>query len=140
MVALSKRWSEPEGQYRKWYKDGSNQRFGEFELGNVGWSLVEPGLWVANMIAQTGYGKAGRRPHASEEEDPGPSPIRYNALRTCLGKVAESARSKGSTIHAPRIGCKLSGGSWSQVEPLIQETMGDLPVFIYDLPGSSFNP
>ena len=132
VLALSKRWSEPEGQYRKWYKDGSNQRFGEFELGNVGWSLVEPGLWVANMIAQVGYGKAGSLRHISDE-DPGPSPLRYNSLRTCLGKVAESARSKGSTIHAPRIGCGLAGGKWDLVEPIIQEMMGDLPVYIYDL-------
>ena len=132
MLALSKRWTEPEGQYRKWYKDGHNTRSGDFALGNVGWALVGPGLWVANMIAQVGYGKSGSLQHVTEE-DPGPSPIRYDALRACLVKVAESARSKGSTIHAPRIGCGLSGGKWDQVEPLIQETMVDLPVFIYDL-------
>jgi O-acetyl-ADP-ribose deacetylase (regulator of RNase III) len=132
VVALSKRWTDPEGQYRKWYRDGHNPRFGDFALGNVGWAMVEPGLWVANMIAQVGYGRTGSLQHAVEG-NPGPSPIRYDALRTCLGKVAESARSKGSTIHAPRIGCGLAGGKWDQVEPLIQETMGDLPVFIYDL-------
>jgi O-acetyl-ADP-ribose deacetylase (regulator of RNase III) len=138
VLALSKRWTQPEGQYRKWYKDKHNPMYGDFSLGNVGWSLVGPGLWVANMIAQVGYGKTGSLQHIVEE-DPGPSPIRYDALRTCLTKVAERARSHGSTIHAPRIGCNLSGGSWSRVEPLIQETMRDLQVFIYDFTGGIFN-
>lgn len=133
VVALSKRWTDPEGQYRKWYRDKTHPRFGDFALGNVGWVLVEPGLWVANMIAQVGYGRSGGQQHKTDDEADLP-PIRYDALRTCLTKVAESATSKGSTIHAPRIGCGLAGSSWGQVEPLIQETMRDLQVFIYDLP------
>ena len=133
VVALSRRWTAPEGQYRKWYRDKTHPLSGEFALGNVGWAMVEPGLWVANMIAQTGYGKSGRNQHKTEEEADLP-PIRYEALLRCLIKVAESARSKGSTIHAPRIGCGLAGGSWDQIEPLIQETMPDLQVYIYDLP------
>jgi O-acetyl-ADP-ribose deacetylase (regulator of RNase III) len=132
VLAISKRWSEPEGQYRKWHREGKHQLFGDFALGNVGWCLVEPGLWVANMIAQTGYGSSGKLQHQSEDES-GLPPIRYDALRICLTKVAESAKSKGSTIHAPRIGCGLAGGTWGQVEPLIQDTMRDLQVYIYDL-------
>lgn len=132
VLALSKRWSEPEGQYRKWHRDRKHPRFGDFILGNVGFALVEPGLWVANMIAQVGYGKSGSLQHVVEE-DPGPSPLRYEALRTCLIKVAETARARSSTIHAPRIGCGLAGGKWDLVEPIIQETMGGLPVYIYDL-------
>jgi hypothetical protein len=101
------------------------------------------------MIAQTGYGRSGDQQHKTEDEaeegaegaeDEELPPIRYDALRTCLTKVAEKAISLGSTIHAPRIGCALSGGSWSRVEPLIQETMPDLQVFIYDFPGGTFNP
>lgn len=134
VLALSKRWSEPERQYRKWFRDGDSQRFEVFALGNVGWAMVEPGLWVANMIAQTGYGKSGSHQHKTEEEEADLPPIRYEALRTCLFKVAESARIKGSTIHAPRIGCGLAGGSWDKIEPLIQETMPDLQIYIYDLP------
>lgn len=132
VLAISKRWTAPEGQYRKWYREKKHQIFGDFALGNVGWCLVEPGIWVANMIAQTGYGKSGKLPHQSDDKPELP-PIRYDALRTCLTKVADSAKSKGSTIHAPRIGCGLAGGTWDQVEPLIQETMRDLKVYIYDL-------
>lgn len=131
VLALSKRWTDPEGQYRKWYRDRTHPLFGNFTLGSVGWSMVEPGLWVANMIAQTGYGRSGDQQHKTDDKAELP-PIRYDALRTCLTKVAESATSKGSTIHAPRIGCGLAGGKWNQVEPLIQETMRDLQVFVYD--------
>lgn len=138
VLALSKRWTDPESQYRKWYRDKTHTLFGSFELGNVGWAGVEPGFWVANMIAQTGYGHSGAQQHKEEDDDL--PPIRYDALRTCLTKVAEVANLTESTIHAPRIGCSLSGGSWGRVEPLIQEAMHDLQVFIYDFPGGSFNP
>jgi O-acetyl-ADP-ribose deacetylase (regulator of RNase III) len=133
VVALSKRWPEPEVQYRKWYRDRTHPRFGDFALGNVGLSMVEPGLWVANMIAQVGYGRSGNLQHRPVDQA-GLPPIRLDALKTCLIKVAASARSNRSTIHAPRIGCGLAGSSWSKIEPLIQETMTDLQVFIYDLP------
>jgi O-acetyl-ADP-ribose deacetylase (regulator of RNase III) len=132
VLALSRRWTDPEGQYRKWYRDKTHPLFGDFALGNVGWSLVEPGLWVANMIAQAGYGRLGDQQHKTNDEADAP-PIRYDSLQTCLAKVSETAKSKGSSIHAPRIGTGLAGGSWAKIEPLIQETMRDLPVFIYDL-------
>lgn len=133
VVALSRRWTAPECQYRLWFVDKTHHRYGDFALGNVGWARVEPGLWVANMIAQAGYGKFGKAQHKTDEEADLP-PIRYTALRSCLVKVAEVARLTGSTIHAPRIGCGLAGSSWDQIEPLIQETMSDLQVSIYDLP------
>lgn len=132
VVALSKRWAGPEGQYRKWYQDRTHPTYGTFALGNVGWSMVESELWVANMIAQVGYGRSGELQHKTKDEG-GLPPIQYDALRTCLAKVSEVARSERSTIHAPRIGCGLAGGSWAMVEPLIQETMGGLQVFIYDM-------
>lgn len=131
VVALSKRWTDPEGQYRKWYRDRTHPRFGDFALGNVGWAMVEPGLWVANMIAQVGYGKAGSLQHRSEEDSDAP-PIRYDALRTCLVKVAETAKLKGSTIHAPRIGTGLAMGDWGIIEPMIDETFQGLEVYIYE--------
>jgi O-acetyl-ADP-ribose deacetylase (regulator of RNase III) len=47
VVAISKRWPEPEQKYREWYKSGEN-----FELGNVQFVQVEDNLWVANLIGQ----------------------------------------------------------------------------------------
>ena len=132
VLALSRRWPEPERQYREWYRSSAY-----FALGNVGWAKVEPELWVANMIAQAGYGSSGVEEHDTGEGSP---PIRYEALRSCLVKVAKDAREMGASIHAPRIGCDLAGGSWAKVEALIQETMGDLQVYVYDFPGGRFNP
>src|SRR5262245_2849542 len=105
VVAVSKRWKEPEADYRAWHKSG---RAGGFELGAVQFVQVEPYIWVANMIGQRGM-KAGS----------GGPPIRYDAVGSCLAKVAEKARELGASVHMPRIGCGLAGGKWSEIEPLI---------------------
>jgi hypothetical protein len=47
---------------------------------------------------------------------------------------------QGASVHMPRIGCNLAGGSWGMVEPIIERTLGHAKVFVYDFPGSSFNP
>jgi hypothetical protein len=33
----------------------------------------------------------------------------------------------------PRIGCGLAGGTWEEVEPVVERTCGDLEVHVYDL-------
>lgn len=118
VLAVSKRWSEPEKSYRKWYRTGS-----DFGLGVVQFVQVKPDLWVANMIGQEGVGWGSKGP-----------PIRYKALEECLVKVAEKAKELGASVHAPRIGCALAGGRWSLVEPIIKSTLCDkgIPVHIYD--------
>ncbi len=124
VLALSKRWPDPEFNYRAWYR-GLHDRVtckNPFRLGNVQPVQVEDDIWVINMIAQNGYGqKKG-------------IPLRYDALEKCLAKVAEDARVAGASIHMPRIGCGLAGGKWEQVEEIIQRTMGDLDVFVYTFP------
>jgi DNA-binding CsgD family transcriptional regulator len=59
VVALSRRWTKPEALYRFWY-----QHRGEhpFDLGRIQLVTIEPGLWVANMIAQRGVGRADNVP------------------------------------------------------------------------------
>jgi len=39
-----------------------------------------------------------------------------------------------ASVHMPRIGCGLAGGTWDQFQPLIEETLlaANIPVFIYD--------
>jgi len=118
VVALSRRWSEPERTYRERHRAVGSV------LGTVQVVEVEPGLWVANMVAQHGIGHGwGRRP-----------PIRYDALRQCLEQVAGTARDLGATIVGPRFGAGLAGGDWAQVEAIIEETCAEVPVTIYDLP------
>lgn len=47
VLALSKKWPQPEAEYRRWYQDKAG-----FELGNVQFIQVEPEVMVANMIGQ----------------------------------------------------------------------------------------
>jgi len=118
VVALSRRWKEPERAYRDWYSAGEG-----FALGEVQFVNVEPGLWVANMVGQHGVGIRK-----------GKAPIRYEAVRTALRKVATFAKAQGASVHMPRIGCGLSGGTWDQIEPLITDSLvaGGIEVFVYD--------
>ncbi|THA79646.1 hypothetical protein E6R60_03350 [Streptomyces sp. A0642] len=40
----------------------------------------------------------------------------------------------GASVHMPRIGCGLAGGTWSRIEPLIEKrlTGRGIPVTVYD--------
>jgi O-acetyl-ADP-ribose deacetylase (regulator of RNase III) len=115
VLAISRRWPQPKAEYLK--------SRGSLTLGAVSLIQVEPGIWVANMIAQSGL-RAQR----------GVPPIRYDALKQCLGILAVEAQKLQATIHMPRIGCGLAGGKWESVEPLIQEALPTAEVFVYDLP------
>lgn len=98
---------------------------GAFELGEVQLVGVEDGLWVANLIGQRGVRRRGSKP-----------PIRYEAIRDGLRRVAELAADRDASVHMPRIGCGLAGGKWERIEPLIREqlTATDISVVVYDLP------
>jgi O-acetyl-ADP-ribose deacetylase (regulator of RNase III) len=47
VMAISKRWKQPENSYREWWKSSRN-----FELGEVQFVQVEPTIWIANLIGQ----------------------------------------------------------------------------------------
>src|SRR5688572_13146631 len=51
VLALSKRWDEPEAADRAWYASGRDD---EFRLGAVQFVQVEQYIWVANLIGQRG--------------------------------------------------------------------------------------
>jgi O-acetyl-ADP-ribose deacetylase (regulator of RNase III) len=120
VMALSKRWSEPESQYKKWYRE---RRSIDFELGALQFVQVEDDLWVANMIGQ----------HGLKRTNDGP-PIRYNAVEKCLGTVAKKAKELEASVHMPRIGCGLAGGKWEEMEPIITRKISskNIPVYVYD--------
>jgi O-acetyl-ADP-ribose deacetylase (regulator of RNase III) len=124
VLAISKRWGEPEAAYRAWHharthKDVYGDEKG-FSLGRIQVVQVKSDTWVVNMIAQEGMRTGSKGP-----------PIRYEALEACLKAVAAIAEEKGASIHAPRIGCGLAGGKWEMVEPIISRTI-TRPVYIYD--------
>lgn len=116
--AVSRRWPQPEAAYRAW---------GHRSLGNIQLVRVEqdPNVWVANMVAQHGIGR----------NRSGVPPIRYAALERCLRTLTPIADEEGASVHMPRIGCGLAGGSWDQIEPIITRTLvaAGLSVTVYDL-------
>ena len=79
--------------------------------------------WVANLIGQRSLG-----------HEHGVPPIRYDAVREGLNKVATEATKLHASIHMPRIGCGLAGGRWDIIKALIDDTLCGLSVTVYDLP------
>jgi O-acetyl-ADP-ribose deacetylase (regulator of RNase III) len=120
VMAISNRWPEPEGRYRAWHREGEA---GGFALGAIQIVEVEPALSVANMIAQ----------HRTRPKD-GIPPIRYDALRLCLAQLAEHASPIQASVHMPRIGCGLAGGTWPEVEGIVKSTLvaAGVQVVVYD--------
>jgi len=119
VMAISKRWKEPEKQYREWFKSKN-----DFELGNVQFVQVEENLWVANLIGQ----------HKINKDENGEAPIRYNAIEEGLEAVSDFAKTNNASVHMPRIGCGLAGGKWEMIEPIILKTLSDqdIKVVVYD--------
>lgn len=119
VMAISKRWKGPEMQYREWFKGQDN-----FTLGEVQFVQVEQDLWIANLIGQ----------HKINKDESGNPPIRYNAVSCGLNKIAIFAIDKNASVHMPRIGCGLAGGTWNKIEPLIQSALTgkNIPVTVYD--------
>lgn len=123
VLALSKRWKQPEVQYRQWHRDGTSAS-PPFALGEVQFVHVSETTVVANMIGQHGIRGNGKLP-----------PIRYEAVDRALGRVGEEALKMGAGVHMPRIGCGLAGGTWDRIEPLILSHLSNrgIAVVVYDL-------
>jgi O-acetyl-ADP-ribose deacetylase (regulator of RNase III) len=119
VVAISRRWPQPEKEFKQWYKSKLN-----FALGETQFVQVEENLWVANMVGQRNI-KTARS---------GIPPVRYEAIAAALSKVAVFAIEKNATVHMPRIGCGLAGGTWDKMEPIIEAelTSKGVPVTVYD--------
>lgn len=119
VMAISKRWKEPENKYREWYKSKEN-----FNLSEVQFVQVEEDLWIANLIGQ----------HKINKDENGNAPIRYDAIENGLIKVADFAKEINASVHMPRIGCGLAGGKWEMIEPIIEKTIskGDINTTVYD--------
>jgi O-acetyl-ADP-ribose deacetylase (regulator of RNase III) len=141
VVALSKRDREPEMCYRHWaentfYKNGDQEvpfTLGQIQLTHYNPRPMEQADYesrtlVANMIAQRGI-----RHHSSA-----PRAVDYDAVHSCLEQVAHIAYLNEASVHMPRIGCGLGGGTWDEIEPIIQNTLTacGIPVTVYDLKGA----
>jgi O-acetyl-ADP-ribose deacetylase (regulator of RNase III) len=118
VLAISKKWKEPEKQYRMWYNSKE-----KFSLGEVQFIQVEEYIYVANMIGQKGIKTGSKGP-----------PIRYEAVENCLIKLSQKAVELNASVHMPRIGCGLAGGKWENIEPLINKSLieKNIEVSVYD--------
>jgi hypothetical protein len=120
-LAVRQKWPSAQQAFRTWaYGDRRN-----LSLGNLHLAPVDETLTIASMVAQRGYG-------------PSTNPrIRYSALQTCLQRLSTIAVDQRATVHMPRVGSGLAGGSWSVVSELIDEALcrRGISVFVYDLPG-----
>lgn len=112
VVALSKKWPEPEKVYRA---------ASSYQLGSVQFVRVEPDIQVANIIGQHGIRWDGKIP-----------PIRYQAIEAGLREVFSVALKQGTSVHAPRLGCVLAGGSWDVIEKIIKNNM-TVDTYVYTL-------
>ncbi|MFF5183573.1 macro domain-containing protein [Streptomyces sp. NPDC000345] len=120
VLALSRRWPEPEAAYRAWHRERASNDFG---LGALQLVQVKPDVWVANMIGQRGTRRGSRG-----------VPVRYEAIDTALSRLADPVIGLAASVHMPRIGCGLAGGTWSRVEPLITGRLvrRGIAVTVYD--------
>ncbi|WP_421722799.1 macro domain-containing protein [Bauldia sp.] len=124
VVAISRRWKEPEKCFREWYRGRDSNNF---ELGAIQIVSVAETLSVANMVGQHGI--------ARRADSPGKEPpVRYSAITKCLSRLADYALADEASVHMPRIGCGLAGGTWDRIEPLIINNLVQrgVAVTVYD--------
>ena len=122
VLALSRRWPEPEAAYRRWHRGRAGNDFG---LGAAQFVQVGPYVRVANLVGQRGI----RTSRSSGV------PVRYEAIDAALGLLADRAVELDASVHMPRIGCGLAGGTWARVEPLVTARLvaRGIPVTVYDV-------
>ena len=120
VMAISKKWKQPEERFRNWYSSKEN-----FALGEVQLVKVEEDIWIANLIGQ----------HDIKADRNGIPPIRYDAVSKGLNKIAGMTIQFKATIHMPRIGCGLAGGNWEEMEKIVIKELIDkgVSVTVYDL-------
>lgn len=110
VLALSRLSKRPEVAFRKWARLKSN-----FNLGFIQPVKIDDSLTVVNMLAQDGY-----------RDENNPLPLNYQALSTCLTKVASIAP-EFDIIQLPKIGSRLGGGAWETIEGLLKDAFAEFP-------------
>jgi O-acetyl-ADP-ribose deacetylase (regulator of RNase III) len=123
VLALSAKWKNPEVFYRRWSQ--GKYSYPPFELGEVQFVYLKQDILVVNLLAQ--HGLRGKN---------NPKPLNYDGLRSCLSKLVSPAKKMKASIHMPRIGSGLGGGSWDIVENIIIDELSNkgIQVYVYSLP------
>jgi len=119
--ALRERHPEAQEDFRDWVSADPRS----LKLGATRIFAVHPGLSVATVVGQKGYG-------------PSKSPrIRYGAVRSALDRITKHAKETGASLHMPRIGAGQAGGRWPLVREILEEVAirAGVPVTVYVPPG-----
>jgi O-acetyl-ADP-ribose deacetylase (regulator of RNase III) len=119
--ALKSRHPIAQDAFRDWAREP-----GHLKLGQVHVTDIDDDLAVATMVAQKGYGPSVK------------TRVRFASLRQCLEQVADIARTRGATVHMPRIGTGEGKAEWAIVRELIDDELAraGVDVTIYTLPGT----
>jgi len=126
VMALSKRWSEPEDAYRALWPD--SQIVKKSNLRGVSQAVdVSENVTVVNMIAMDGINT--RKKYRNPDEKDKLDRIDYESLRKCLQSLAKIHPER--PIQMPMIGNGLAGGDWERIESMIQEELSDRNVTIF---------
>ena len=132
VLALNKKWSEPEKKYRAFCECNKMARIMLPILGKVCYAKINSYLVVANMIGQDGCKSADN-----------PKPVKYWALASAMREVVgyidmiKSQTSNPVVIHCPKFGSDLAGGNWAFILELIREIWleNGIDVVIYEYKG-----
>ena len=138
VVSLSRRWDAPEQAYRLWSENPNASvkgihhiNGGLFELGQIQIVKVESDIMVVNMIGQH---RTGSRTIAGIEIQP----VDYRSIREGFARIkgfyTAWAGEKPLSLHMPRLGCGLAGGSWTEIEKILNEVFKgvDIEITVYD--------
>lgn len=96
VVAISRRWPEPERAYREWHRHRATNDFG---LGAVQVVQVLADTWVANMVGQHGMRSGSQGPHPVRGG--APLPDRGRRLRPRVGRQCPHATDRHRTRRWP---------------------------------------
>ncbi len=116
VVPLGQKYPQAKARYEEWFMEGQHRsatfltEYPPFGLGETQFVIVSPQIMVANMTAQDGYRSATNQ-----------HPVDLDALTECLSTLFSRARGLGASIHMPRIGCGLGGGTWDEILACIWE-------------------
>lgn len=144
-ACVARKWTEVRNRYKAWYnsisrsvvrRSGTQVRMPLGEIQIVPVKDEHGTIFVVNMIAQHNFKTVDN-----------PVALRYHALADCFKKLDEwiysykvtkelmirPGRVGDVSIHMPRIGCGLAGGSWDKIELLINVLLFSHDIFVYDL-------
>lgn len=135
VLAISRRWKEPERQYRAYYRS--------MRLGDVRIVKVEENIAVCNLIGQHGilsskpkiidYSINPQKVYEYTNTKNYIPPIRYDAIECGFKRLYSKIKDRPDiVVHMPRIGCGLAGGDWNVIEQIINKVFINTKVYVYD--------